>query len=126
MISMMCSCPGCSRAAEEGKKYCARHAASAGQSGIAFSGCGRKASRAWQRLYRTARWKKMRQRFLEAHPYCAYCGAPATEADHARAHKGDLELFYSEENLQPLCKACHSAKTLRENGNFNRKARRHG
>jgi 5-methylcytosine-specific restriction endonuclease McrA len=49
--------------------------------------------------------------FLRRHPECADCGREATEAHHIvpRAQGGSDRW----ENLMPLCKACHSARTRR-------------
>lgn len=52
------------------------------------------------------------------HPVCnGYgrpCGRPATEADHV-VPIADGGARLDEANLQPLCKGCHSRKTLAEN-----------
>ena len=72
------------------------------------------------RLYNSTRWRKLRSKFLNEHPLCNYCEQrniikPATIVDHIVPHKGDLELFWSESNLQSLCKTCHdSAKAIKE------------
>lgn len=72
-----------------------------------------------KRLYKTARWQKLRKRVLSEHPLCAECErqgriAPATVTDHIIPHKGNLELFWDEGNLQSLCKSCHDRKTAKE------------
>lgn len=38
----------------------------------------------------------------------------ATVADHIKAHKGDVRLFFNGTNLQSLCKACHDGAKHRE------------
>lgn len=58
--------------------------------------------------------------FLAKYPVCFVCGARAEIADHIVPHRGSLELFFDEDNLQPMCWRCHSRKTLAENGNFNK------
>ncbi|WP_084570374.1 HNH endonuclease [Methylosinus sp. PW1] len=63
-------------------------------------------------------WRKARAEFLEAHPNCAHCGAPATVVDHIRPHKGDRALFWDRSNWQPLCKPCHDRKTATHDGAF--------
>ena len=51
-------------------------------------------------------------RFLAAHPWCAHCGARATEVDHTiPLHMGGAD---DESNLQGLCHGCHAAKTALE------------
>ena len=80
-----------------------------------------------KRLYKTARWRRLRKRVLLKHPLCAECErqdwvTKATVVDHIIPHKGTLELFWDESNLQPLCKRCHDSKTVSEGrwGNKNR------
>ena len=46
----------------------------------------------------------------------------ATVADHIIPHKGNLELFWDEGNLQALCKSCHDRKTAKE-GRWGEKGR---
>lgn len=78
----------------------------------------------WRRLYWTARWKRERLSFLQAHPICRYCQAvgnirPATVVDHVTPHKGDLDLFWDQDNWQPLCKSHHdAAKAQEERGGY--------
>ena len=62
-------------------------------------------------------WRKIRNRYIAAHPVCAHCQeqgriTPATEVDHIipLEHGGT----HDEANLQALCKPCHSAKTARD------------
>lgn len=68
-----------------------------------------------------AKWRKYRRWFLERHPLCNICGAPATVVDHIVPHKGDKELFWDINNHQALCKHCHDVKTVREDGGFGKK-----
>jgi 5-methylcytosine-specific restriction protein A len=75
--------------------------------------------RPYQKLYKTARWQRLRKRLLSEHPLCTLCKlqgriTPATVADHIIPHKGNLELFWDEDNLQALCKPCHDRKTAKE------------
>lgn len=65
------------------------------------------------------RWKKLRLLVLRKNPFCVEClkynrYTPASEVDHIIPHRGDKTNFYNEENLQALCKPCHSQKTGRE------------
>jgi 5-methylcytosine-specific restriction protein A len=53
-------------------------------------------------------------------PNCAACGAPGTDVDHIRAHRGDEELRLDPGNLRTLCRACHSRKTVGVDGGFGR------
>lgn len=76
-------------------------------------------AREWRRLYKSARWNRLRQSVLDADPLCRYCleaeiVEEAKVVDHIKPHKGDLELFWSVDNLQPLCEACHNGRKQRE------------
>lgn len=76
-----------------------------------------------RKLYHTARWLALRKIMLATHPLCAECRRQgrvtvATEIDHIKPHKGDLFGFFEIQNLQPLCKPCHSRKTAREDGRW--------
>lgn len=72
-----------------------------------------------KRLYKTVRWQRLRKKVLLASPLCSECArqgkiTPATVVDHIVPHKGNLELFWDENNLQALCKSCHDRKTAKE------------
>jgi len=71
-----------------------------------------------RRLYRMARWQQLRHRVLSEEPLCCDCIAEncitaSTDVDHQIPHRGDLELFWSRENLRGRCHRCHSRKTQR-------------
>ena len=72
-------------------------------------------------------WQRLRLIVLAREPLCRYCKAKglivvATEVDHIRGMaKGGERLTI--DNLQPLCKSCHSEKTCREDGGFGREGR---
>ncbi len=71
------------------------------------------AAKAWRGLYSTAAWKRKRREQLTREPLCRFClergeVTEAKVADHIKAHKGDLDLFYFGE-LQSLCVPCHNA-----------------
>lgn len=66
-----------------------------------------------------ARWRKASKRFLLMFPFCSVCQregkiTKATVVDHIVPHRGDQNLFWDEQNWQPLCKSCHDKKTWRE------------
>jgi 5-methylcytosine-specific restriction protein A len=74
-------------------------------------------SEAWHHMYSTPEWRRLRLAQLAEEPLCRECRPAvvvATEADHVIPHKGDRALFFDPENLQSLCKPCHSEKTMRE------------
>ncbi len=88
------------------------------------------------RFYNTNKWKKFRAAYWRdpEHSWCVACAEAgkqtlAREIDHiipAAKYKGS---FYDSANLQPLCKSCHSRKTLKENRDAyaaKRKARSNG
>jgi len=76
----------------------------------AWSGAGRGSTR---------RWRERRMWVLKANPFCAACRAegravpePAVDVDHrVPLSQGGGDEY---ENLQPLCRAHHVAKTGRE------------
>ena len=68
------------------------------------------------------KWTRFRKAYLssEENALCRECLSngrliPATEIDHITpmSKGGDK---YDETNLQPLCKSCHSRKTVKEDG----------
>lgn len=73
--------------------------------------------RAWRS---TARYRKMRARFMSANPVCASCEklgitVAATELDHVIPAHERPDLFWDVSNLQSLCSDCHMGKTAAEN-----------
>jgi 5-methylcytosine-specific restriction protein A len=64
-------------------------------------------------------WQKLRLMVLREEPLCRVCGeaglvVPAVDVDHAIAlRRGGTN---ERSNLVPMCHACHSAKTIREDG----------
>ena len=73
-------------------------------------------------LYST-QWKKIRAMVSRDRPLCTECEKQgrlvvATTCDHIIPHKGDLTLFYDQDNLQGLCVSCHSRKTAADDGGY--------
>ena len=71
----------------------------------------------------TNRWARFSKVFRMAHPLCEHClvegrTTASQEVDHILPHRGNQELFWSAENLQALCKACHSKKTATHDAGF--------
>ena len=63
-----------------------------------------------------AEWRRARKAYLQLHPLCAECLkegilTPATVVDHIMPHRGDQQLFWDEQNWQPLCQTHHNKKT---------------
>lgn len=70
------------------------------------------------KLYKTKRWRKLREWFLLENYECKECRrygkyAPATVVDHIKPVTMGGE-FWDEGNLQPLCSYCHNSKSARE------------
>lgn len=66
------------------------------------------------------KWKRQREAFLRINPICK-CGKVATVVDHIIPHKGNVNLFWDQENWQPMCTVCHNRKTATYDGGFGRK-----
>lgn len=72
--------------------------------------------------YRTNRWRQMRIWALLRDDFkCRKCevwvtqaGKRRAEIDHIKPHKGDKALFFDMNNVQTLCKSCHSKKTRQD------------
>lgn len=107
-----CNEPGCGTLVTKG--YCPEHRRSPDKR------CDLKRPNAYRRGY-TKRWARLRKMVLARDGYlCSMhgCHRMATEVDHIipKAARGTDLL----ENLQSLCKSCHSKKTVREDGGFGR------
>ncbi len=101
-----CRHPGCPNLCEKGV-YCKEHAPQ--------HSYDRRRGNATERGY-NGEWRTERRRFLSAHPLCAECLkekrlTAATVVDHIIPHRGDMKLFWDQNNWQPLCKLCHDKKT---------------
>jgi len=106
----LCRIPGCPEKAQGSSGLCQGHLAEYD------AARGSAAKRGYN-----YRWQKARAHFLTRHPICEDPDGrhpqqviQATEVDHKipRARGGSDH----PDNLQALCKSCHSAKTLRETG----------
>lgn len=57
------------------------------------------------------RWQRLRLMVLSRDPICVKCNSPSEEVDHIIPKpNGDDSM----DNLQGLCKSCHSSKTMKE------------
>lgn len=77
------------------------------------------AAKAYRKLYQTAAWRAKRAAKLAADPLCERCVrmgdvVEATVVHHRIAHRGDLRLFWSSDNLQSLCAPCHDGEAQHE------------
>jgi 5-methylcytosine-specific restriction enzyme A len=102
-----CSQPGCPAIATAGGR-CAAHQRPERKGSW---GADRDRPNASERGYNDPGERRNRARFLKYNPACAVCGALATEAHHIvpKAEGGTGHW----ENLQALCKSCHSRITGR-------------
>lgn len=103
-----CAWPGCPKVVAAGERYCPEHAKQAQRR------YDRDRGTAAQRGY-DARWRRVRLMVLREEPLCRECAkagrvTPATEVHHI---DGDVRNM-TRENLEPLCRECHSRKTARQ------------
>lgn len=104
-----CGQPGC-RALVRGRARCAEHERKREQ----------ERGTAHQRGY-DARWRKARLAYLRQHPLCVLClprVVPADVVDHVTDHKGDVRLFWDQNNWRALCRDHHDRRT--DAGDFGR------
>jgi 5-methylcytosine-specific restriction protein A len=104
-VFVPCLRPYCSQQAER-DGYCRQHAAqlpkrSRHEAGYDYT------------------WVKFRRVYLTRHPLCVRCLSDervtaATEIHHRRELRDYPELRFEEENLEALCKSCHSRETNRK------------
>lgn len=110
-----CAYPGCPRLTAA--RYCEEHEKRANQQ---YDRYGRDPA-SKKRYGRT--WRKVRERFLLAHPLCEEClkqgrTNPAMEVHHILPlGRGGTN---HESNLMPLCKPCHSAISARDGDRWGR------
>jgi len=101
-----CPTPGCPELVKSGR--CNRHAAS-----LARAHDERRGSSS-ERGY-DAKWRRIRARALRLEPLCRFCFAvgritAAREVDHIDGDSSNN----ADVNLRPLCKPCHSRRTMRD------------
>lgn len=115
----LCSYPGCRKLVPIGQKYCDQHKDTVQVQRPRYD---RYRESAAARGYGHC-WRKLRAAFHREHPLCEECRTkgiltPAMDVDHIIPHKGNQQLMWDKNNLQALCKSCHSRKTAREDGGF--------
>lgn len=102
----LCASPGCPAVVPRGR--CPAHAVEQDRA--------RPGAATWRKWYHTKRWARLRIVVLVKAAYqCALCGAVTLrlEVDHVTKHNGDRKVFWNQSNLQALCVACHTLKTMR-------------
>lgn len=77
----------------------------------------------WQRLYSLPGWRRASRDYRAANPLCRTCqqsgrDEPVAVVDHIIPHRGNMRLFWSRDNWQPLCLACHHIKSTQEKADF--------
>ena len=98
-----CAYPGCPELTDE--RYCDKHKK---QRGKEYEQYGRKYNRS-ERY--GASWRKVRERYAAAHPYCEECFANGKMVPMEHVHhivpleEGGTN---DTDNLMSLCKSCHS------------------
>ena len=103
-----CACHGCGRLAVSGQQYCAAHQAQANKHYNQYE----RDPLSNKRYGRS--WKRIRDRYIKAHPLCETCLqqdllTSAAEVHHILPlrHGGTNDTS----NLMSLCKPCHSRIT---------------
>ena len=71
------------------------------------------AAAAWQHLYKSRKWERLRAAHLARQPLCAWCAkrgkaVRARVVHHRSRHLGDAERFFDATGLESLCQACHN------------------
>ena len=67
-------------------------------------------------IYKSKKWKTIRNEYIAEHPQCECCGETATQVHHIKPFsqgksKHEIEkLAYDRDNLMSLCKHCHKHK----------------
>lgn len=65
------------------------------------------------KFYHSKSWKNLRNEVIKEQPFCVMCGKAAAIIDHIKPILAGGERL-DKSNLQPLCRACHNAKTIKE------------
>ena len=123
MVKRICLHAGCCSYRLDGHKYCEKHLSDETKDKQRYVDfLSRKYSREhttsrYSDLYKSAEWKELRRRTIEAHPYCAVCGSKyGLQVHHAYAPGIDYsspEMFFNPDALEVLCTSCHNKETDR-------------
>ena len=105
-----CNQYGCRAVLPRGTRYCAQH-----QRAV-YQAADRERGSSTERGY-GRQWRKVRAAVLADEPLCRMCAEQgttmaATEVDHVDGNSSNNDRA----NLRPLCKPCHSRRTLRDQG----------
>ena len=67
----------------------------------------------FHKMYRTPRWRSLRDAHIEVQPFCERCDRIAALVHHRAPHMGDAALFFNANNLESLCVVCHNKEHRR-------------
>ncbi|MDR2821723.1 MAG: HNH endonuclease [Mycoplasmataceae bacterium] len=116
MKKYLCRSPGCQELLDT-PGYCSNHIKKD------YVKPFENAVRSNEGLYNTTRWRKLRKETISKNPFCSICGisekevklnGESLEVHHLERPKGNLELFFNEENCIPVCLSCHRRLTQEE------------
>lgn len=116
-LKQPCARPGCPELVKIGKRYCDKHSKSSQQMQDRYRGSS--TSRGYD-----SDWRNARDWHIGEHPLCAECERQGIvkageHVDHIIPFRGiEDPLRLDADNLQTLCRECHSRKTAREDGGF--------
>jgi len=70
-----------------------------------------------QSLY-TYAWQQFSKAWMRSNPLCLYCETQgriklAQMVDHIEPHRGDVEVFWQDDNFASCCRACHNGPKAR-------------
>lgn len=97
---------GCAELVESG--YCKRHEAQR-QKTVDLQ----RNNKSLRKLYRSARWRKLRAEVLAQTPLCPVCRLRPTDTVH-HDPEATFENFFDLKVLHAICAHCHSTHHLRE------------
>jgi len=112
MPKKICNYSGCNELITFNRTYCLTH----GTTQTNYSKYNRDKDSA--KFYNSTAWRKKRREVLAIHGgLCQDCLADdkiveADVVDHITELKDDASLALNNDNLKPLCHACHNKKTL--------------
>jgi 5-methylcytosine-specific restriction endonuclease McrA len=116
-------CLDCSSRVIPGTKYCQQHQHTNNRRTTRITFDQFRADDEVRKLYRTARWKAVRQAVFKRDGYlCRSCGfRAATECDHTPRARVIIDTFgrnefFAMSRLTSLCSGCHKSKTRHELG----------